>query len=142
MIQKNSGFTLIELMAVVAILAVVILVASASISSVMKNAKNKASEEMRNNLKDIAVTSILGNVHLSKCSEKLSLEIEDGNIVNLEDDEKCVARVTVKSLKDNGLFEDEKGYCSDNEEVIVYRYSVNENTEYKAYINNNACTNY
>lgn len=142
MTHKNKGFTLIELMAVIAILAIIVTIASVSVTNVMKSAKEKASEDMRNSLKDIAITSVLGEIHLSKCSESFSKEIESGNITNLAANKNCTKEIKVSELKNSNLFEDEKGYCSDNETIIVYRYNVSGNTEYRAYISNNACTNY
>lgn len=120
-----------ELLAVIVIIAVVVGVASVSINAVTKNAREKASEDMRESLKDAAITYIIDNdsIYLKKCyGSYLSNWVDNG----------CARQVSVSTLKSEGLFEDNKGYCIDSTEVIVYR----DNNGYDAYLNNDACTNY
>jgi len=139
MIRENKGFTLMELLAVIVIIAVVVSVASVSINAVTKNAREKASEEMRGSLKDAAIIHALDSVYLQKCTGNFS-ESDYSSWSR----RKCATKITVSTLKSKGLFEDNRGYCSNDTEVIVYRYSdeTSVNSNYDAYVSDDACTNY
>ena len=143
MIEKKAGFTLVELLAVIVILATITLIAGNNAIEMTKKAKADAQGEMRNNLKEAALQYIMGNIYLEKCSETFSKEIDvnkDLSNVNATVNQKCVRTLKVSTLKDSGFFEDKRGYCDDNDEVIVYRYSVGTTQEYRAFIKDTACT--
>lgn len=143
MMHKKDGFTLIELLAVISILAIIITIAATSISNITKKAKEGTSEEMRENLKDAGITYALESLRLQKCSEDFSQAVYiDGDISKLAENSSCAKTVSVSTLKAEGLFEDEKGYCEDTAYVIIYRYYDGTNSEYKAYVSDDACTNY
>ena len=143
MIQKKSGFTLVELLAVIVVVAIIITIAAVSVTSVLKKMKKSSSEEMRNNLKETAITYMLEkDIRLSKCSVSFSKEMTQGNITNLSANASCTHSLTVSDLKSSNLFEDARGYCKDTDRVIVYRYSDDGvNAEYRVYVDSQACTN-
>lgn len=143
MIQKKGGFTLIELMAVIVILALIITIAASSVSGVMKRAKDQTAEEIRANLKEVGITYALSKYKLQKCSESFSKEVyENKNIAQFSSNTNCAIQISVSELKAEGLFEDAKKYCLDTDTVMIYRYNVEGNSEYKAYVSDTACTNY
>lgn len=146
--KKNRGFTLVELLAVIIIMAILIVVSSSSILSILQKAKQDASREVLESLKDTAITYVLeNNKYLTKCSQDFSRKVyENNDVSDIATNESCIARVTVEALKNAGLFEDSKGYCNDLDTIIVYRYTTKntngeEYSEYKAYANETTCSN-
>ncbi len=147
--KKNSGFTLVELLAVIVVLSIIITLVSSGIIAVMNKSRKNMAVEVRSNLEEVALTYAIENYHLEKCSLSFSNELYvNQNISNLNnpDNASCFKRVTVKDVKNAGLFEDNRGFCSEDDVVIVYRFSYeNENkeilSEYKTYISENACNN-
>ena len=104
-LMNKKGFTLAELLGVIVVLSIIVSIAGLSVISVMNKAKNKTFAEMTDNLKDAAKTCYLDN----------ELDATNCN--------------TVKKLKDNGYFEDNKDYC-DNDIFISFNetkddYQVN-----------------
>lgn len=93
--MNKKGFTLAELLGVIVVLSIIVSIAGLSVISVMNKAKNKTFAEMTDNLKDAAKTCYLDN----------ELDATNCN--------------TVKELKDNGYFEDNKDYC-DNDITISF----------------------
>lgn len=137
---KNSGFTLVELLAVIIILAIVITVASSAVFSIMNKSKANMAREVRYNLAESAIPYVLENSHLSVCSPKFSEEMYiNKNTTNLDANTSCTKKVTVGELLDAGIFEDKRGFCSREDIVIVYRYNDGKNSEYKAYVSENIC---
>lgn len=142
--KKNSGFTLVELLAVIVILSVIITLASSGVIAVMNKSRKNMAREVRSNLEEVALSYALENYHLEKCSLSFSNEIYvDKNISNLNDSNNanCFKRVTVEEVKKAELFEDNRGFCNLDDIVIVYRYNDGVNSEYKTYISENACNN-
>lgn len=140
--KKNSGFTLVELLAVIVILAIIITIASSGVIAVMNKSRKNMAREVRSNLEEVAISYALENYHLETCSEKFSKEIYvDKNINHLNENTNCFKRVTVEEVINAGLFEDSRGFCEKSDIVIVYRYNDGVNSEYKAYISENACNN-
>lgn len=141
--KNKKGFTLVELLAVIVVLAIIITVASSSVFAIINHIKKETSEEMRKSLGDIAITYVLDNFHLQKCSETFSKEVfEQGNIAHLSSNGTCAKKITVDTLVKEGLFEDQKNFCKMTEFVVVYRYSNEVTGEYKVYVPENTCTNY
>ena len=86
--MNKKGFTVAELLGVIVVLSIIVSIAGLSVISVMNKAKNKTFAEMTDNLKDAAKTCYLDNeLDYTNCD-------------------------TVKELKDNGYFEDNKDYCN------------------------------
>lgn len=140
--QKNSGFTLVELLAVIVILATVITIASGSIFAIMNNSKKSMAREVRSNLEATALTYVLDHIYLEKCSVAFSKEIyEEKNITNLNTNMACFKRVRVEELTSEGLFEDNRGFCDKDDVVIVYRYNDGVNSEYKTFVSEETCNN-
>ncbi len=143
--NKKKGFTLVELLAVIVVLAVVIMLASRSVFRIVRNTQEQTSFEMRENAKDAALTYSFNHFHLTKCSVAFSKEMyEDNNTshLNTAANASCIGRVTIKDLKEEGLFEDNHGYCKEDDVIIIYRYTdTYGNGEYKAYANDRTCTN-
>ena len=141
--KKKNGFTIIELLAVVVVLAIIITIASSSIISVVNNSRKKMASEVRNNLKETALTYSLDNINLEKCSTTFSEEMAKNNVANLNQttNAKRIKKLTVKDLKNAGLFEDKRGFCKDTDVVVIYRYSTASYSEYRAYVSDDACNN-
>lgn len=140
--KKNSGFTLVELLAVVIILAIVITIASSAVFSVMNKSRKNMASEVRSNLAESALTYALENIHLSLCTPEFSKEVYvNKNIANLASNTSCIKKVTVGKLIDEGIFEDKRGFCNREDEVIIYRYNDGANSEYKTYVSENICNN-
>jgi prepilin-type N-terminal cleavage/methylation domain-containing protein len=141
--NKKNGFTLVELLAVIVILAIVGSVATLTTVHIIKISQEKVSSDMRNTLKDTAITYAISSFKLKKCSVDFSKSVyEKGDISKYENNTDCARIITVKTLKEDGIFEDNQNHCKDSDEVIVYRYNDGENSEYKAYISDSACKNY
>ena len=144
MLKKKNGFTIVELLAVIVILAIVITIASSSVFAVIKNSHKRMAVEVRNNLKEASITYAVEKYHLEKCSSTFSKEIfEEQNITHANDagNSKCIKKLTVEEIKNSGLFEDNRGFCSNTEEVYVYRYSDGVNSEYKSFVSDSICNN-
>jgi prepilin-type N-terminal cleavage/methylation domain-containing protein len=139
--SKKNGFTLVELLAVIGILAIIITVSTTMVFTLMRKSKEKIAEEMYSSVVDAALTYSLSNLKLQKCSIEFSKEVfEDEDISGFSSDSTCAKIVTIKTLKDEGFFIDDKDYCDEDSEVLVYRYNDGENSEYKAYVSSNVCT--
>lgn len=118
--MNKKGFTLTELLGVIVVLAVIVSIAGISAVSIMNKSKNKLYREMEDNLKDVAVTYILteysltdrtsNNIKNAKC-------VKSGNKINCTG--KCSETVSVDTLKNEGLFEDNDNYCKGSITVNV-----------------------
>ncbi len=140
--KRNSGFTLVELLGVMVVLAVVITFASSTIFSVMNNSRKKMASEVRNNLAEAALSYVLESVHLDTCSVAFSKEVyENKNISNLNSNTSCTKKIKIQKLLDEGIFEDGRGFCNREDEVIVYRYNDGVTSEYKAFVSDTSCNN-
>lgn len=140
--KKNSGFTLVELLAVIVILAVVITLAGGSVLAIMNKSKKNMALDVRNSFSETALTYVMENSHLQICSKEFSKEIfEDRNLTNLNNNSACFKRVTIEELKKEDLFEDSRGFCSLEDTIIVYRYSDGVNSEYKTFVSDDICNN-
>jgi prepilin-type N-terminal cleavage/methylation domain-containing protein len=138
--SKKKGFTLIELLGVISIMAIIITVSTSLVFTIMKKSKEKISEEMYSSVIDAALTYSLTNFKLQKCSIKFSSAVfERNDISDYENNNSCAKMVSVKTLKDEGFFIDDKAYCDENSEVLVYRYYDGVNSEYKAYVSSDVC---
>lgn len=133
--KNNKGFTLAELLAVIVILTIIIALASSSIMSIMNKSREGLAEEVRNNLKEAALSYSLDKVRLKKCATSFNPQSLSSS------DSGCYTKVTVDILLKDGSFEDSHGFCNKDEEIIVYRYNDGTNSDYRAYLNDNACTN-
>lgn len=109
MIMNKKGFTLPELLGVIVVLSVIIGIAGMSVLSIMNKAVNKALEEMKDNLKDAALTCYLDTKDTDKCN-------------------------TPEKLKASNYFEDDKGYCLDKNITISFDSN---NDDYTASVNGN-----
>ena len=94
--KKNSGFTIVELLAVIVILAILITIASVSVISVINKSREKMSQEIRGNLKETAISYVIGKYPLTKCSDTIINTIEKGNNVS---DNSCLKKITINTLK-------------------------------------------
>jgi len=140
----KKGFTIVELLAVIVIMAIVVLIGGSSVLGILNRTRNDTAKEMRENLKEVALSYAFENVHIKTCSKEFSKEMfEDNNIANLNkpENESCIARIKVETLKKEGMFEDNQNHCADEDIVVIYRY-VDDfgNSEYKAYTSDTTCT--
>ena len=132
--KKNSGFTIVELLAFIVILAILITIASVSVISVINKSREKMSQEIRGNLKETAISYVIGKYPLTKCSDTIINTIEKGNNVS---DNSCLKKITINTLITEGMFEDSRKFCNGNDTIIVYRTS----DDYKAYLTESTCKN-
>ena len=132
--KKNSGFTIVELLAFIVILAILITIASVSVISVINKSREKMSQEIRGNLKETAISYVIGKYPLTKCSDTIINTIEKGNNVS---DNSCLKKITINTLITEGMFEDNRKFCNGNDTIIVYRTS----DDYKAYLTESTCKN-
>ena len=140
----KKGFTIVELLAVIVIMAIVVLIGGSSVLGILNRTRNDTAKEMRENLKEVALSYAFENVHIKTCSKEFSKEMfVDNNIANLNkpENESCIARIKVETLKKEGMFEDNQNHCADEDIVVIYRY-VDDfgNSEYKAYTSDTNCT--
>ncbi len=140
----KKGFTIVELLAVIVIMAIVVLIGGSSVLGILNRTRNDTAKEMRENLKEVALSYAFENVHIKTCSKEFSKEMfVDNNIANLNkpENESCIARIKVETLKKEGMFEDTQNHCADEDTVVIYRY-VDDfgNSEYKAYTSDTTCT--
>ena len=140
----KKGFTIVELLAVIVIMAIVVLIGGSSVLGILNRTRNDTAKEMRENLKEVALSYAFENVHIKTCSKEFSKEMfVDNNIANLNkpENESCIARIKVETLKKDGMFEDNQNHCADEDIVVIYRY-VDDfgNSEYKAYTSDTTCT--
>ncbi len=137
--KSNRAFTLVELLGVIAVLAVVMLIAGTNVFGISGKSKEKMAEENRANFKEAALTHVIGKITLAKCSVEVSSGLKNGNASFIDDNNKCMKKITAKELRDIGVFEDNKKSCADSDYVVVYRYNDGANSEYKAYISKDFC---
>ena len=140
----KKGFTIVELLAVIVIMAIVVLIGGSSVLGILNRTRNDTAKEMRENLKEVALSYAFENVHIKTCSKEFSKEMfVDNNIANLNkpENESCIARIKVETLKKEGMFEDNQNHCADEDIVVIYRY-VDDfgNSEYKAYTSDTTFT--
>lgn len=145
--KRKNGFTLVELLAVIVVLATIISLATGSIISILNKSREKLAEEVRHNFAEVAVSYVTENIVLEKCSvrfsEKLANNELDAAMLNSEENKSCYTKVTVQMVKnEKGMFEDARGFCSDTDTIIVYRYNDDlGNSEYKSFISDTICRN-
>lgn len=139
--NKNSGFTLTELLAVVLILSILVTLATTGIMTILNRSKNDISTQIRNNLKESALTYVLESFYLQKCERNFSLEMESGNTTNLDANKTCFKSVTVSELVEKGFFDNNRDTCKMEDSVIVYRYDNGDYSDYKTYIGEDVCRN-
>ena len=140
--RKNGGFTLVELLGVLVIISFLITISTGSVLVILNRSRQKMASEIRNHLGEAALTYVVDHATLAKCSQEFSKEIyEDKNVTNLNLNSTCFRRVTVGELVNSGVFEDNRGVCSNEDIVIVYRYFDGINSEYKTFISEDTCQN-
>ena len=138
----KKGFTLIELITTIVILAIIIIIGQNAITGIIKNTRENAIKEVQNNVKEMALSYVMGKFYLEKCSPTFSNEVNiNHNISNANnnDNKNCVKFVSIATLKTMGSFNDDRGYCKDTEEVMIYRYNDGVNSEYRAFLNDSVC---
>ena len=102
--------------------------------------RKEMSQDVRQSLGETAISYVVDQMILPKCSIELSNSLYQNHTTSqIKENETCIKKVTVKELKENGLFQDSKGFCKDEDSVIVYRYNDGENSEYKVYVSDEIC---
>lgn len=113
--KRNSGFTLVELLAVIVVLALIMTIAIPSVLSVRNSIMGKLSKEQERNLTDAG--KLLG-IDLDDYNSPI-YECKVGSWVTTTSGVECTKptsgwteiKVGVKDLVDNGYFKDEKKHC-------------------------------
>ena len=110
--NNKKGFTLVELLAVIAIIGGLITFASMSVLNVLETLK-KAREAVL----DGALTYALREVNLDVCSNGFA-----PNNVNAVDPsgKRCIAKISVKDLKQKAYVTDNSNTCSEDAIVVIY----------------------
>ena len=85
--KNNTGFTLVELLAVIVILAVIILIASSNVGTIMTNARKNA-------------LAMEGNTLINSAKQAYQIAILNGKVTGT--DSVCFS---LEDLKNNGYFE-------------------------------------
>lgn len=131
--MKKNGFTLTELMAVIVILGLLIGVGTFGVVNAIHRSKEKTATKMRNELLDSAVAYGLDQLFLNKCP------IGFDPTENLtSSDKSCYQEITARVIiEDEAIYRDDAGHCDREGKIIIY----NDNGEYKAYANDNICSN-
>ena len=137
--QNKKGFTIVELLAVIVVLAIIIVIAQTAITAILNQGHKNTQEDMQNSLKEAAITYVVGQFYLEKCSVAFSNEVNNNH--NISNASKCNKIISVGTLKNAGTFEDKRGYCKDTDQVLVYKYNDGVNSEYRAFVSDSACTN-
>ncbi|MBE6161904.1 MAG: type II secretion system protein [Firmicutes bacterium] len=121
---NKKGFTLVELLAVIAVLGIIIGIATMNVISAINKSKSETQKEMIGNLKEAAVSyAVDHNYKITKSSTDDCFKNSDT----------CV--ISVDTLKNNGYFEDNKGYCKGS--ISVQRTD----DDYIATVDNDICNN-
>ena len=136
--MKDKGFTLIELLAVIVVLGILISIAATNVYKYINSASAETLKVARDNLNDAAVSYALNNVNivddcaLTTTPTNFDVSLQNGCTKNL---------VTVKILKDNGFFTDDKNICKETSEVLIYKYHDTTYNTYdmKAFVPDSAC---
>ncbi len=114
---NKKGFTLVELLAVIAIIGGLITFASMSVLNLIETSKTETLKKAREAVLDGALTYALREVNLDVCSNGFA-----PNNVNAVDPngKRCIAKISVKDLKQKAYVTDNSNTCSEDAIVVIY----------------------
>lgn len=135
-VEKNKGFTLVEILAVIVILAVLMTTAGASVFHIIGESQEQLLEEQLKNLGDTAVTYVESKkYYLEKCEASFNPEI-----ITTQKEKACSKEILVSKLIEEGFFENKNDLCDPNKKIIVYKKNEGNYIELKSYIPENTCS--
>ena len=137
--NRNKGFTLVELLAVIVILSILIVFAVPSVLNALVSARNQTHEENRRNVLDGALAYGLRELDLTVCAKNFK-----PTNVNSTSTPGCLAKVTIKELKDKAYITDNKNNCKEDAIILIYNEYKNNNSgldvgEYKVFAPQGIC---
>jgi len=118
--MKKSGFTLVELLAVIVILAVLMVFAVPNVWKVVTSSKTGINTLNLSGLNDAAVTYGLANIYIPDNCALTSIPTSDAVTMPSGCDKKTV---TVGYLINNGYYKDEANHCKNtlNTNILIYK---------------------
>ena len=141
MFNRQKGFTLVELLAVIVVLAVIITTATTAVLNILGSAEGKIAEQNRKAIMDGALTYALGELNTEVCSEGFvpkNINDKDPNNKN------CLTKITIEELINKAYIDDSASKCNKDAVLLIYNsYSKNVNGldigEYKVYAPEDIC---
>lgn len=115
--NKNKGFTLVELLAVIVVIGLLVTFVTPSVLNILESARNSTHEEDRRNVLDGALTYALSNrnMNLTVCEKGFT-----PTDINSTSTPGCTSKVTIKELKDKGYITDSKKHCDEEAVILIY----------------------
>ena len=128
---------MIELLAVIVVLGLLVGIASVNVNSYVKSSNKETLRIAMDNLNDAAVSYAINKLTITDAcaftTDPTSLDAKMGSCTqNL---------VTVKTLKDEGYFTDNKDTCGETSQILMYKYhdTTYDTYEIRAFVPSNAC---
>ena len=113
--NKNRGFSLVELLAVIVVLGLIITFATPAVLNILSSAQTNIYDKDRETALDGALTYALRDLDLTVCVEGFTPTSVDSTSTP-----GCTSKVTVKELKDKGYIEDPKKNCTEDAVILIY----------------------
>ncbi len=129
--MNQKGFTLVEILAVIVVLGILMTVAGIGVTKVINDSRDKLIEDQMKSLADTAINYVANEgFFFDACPEGFNPTSPTTSEKN-----KCYREVTVESLIQSGLFDNQKDVCNPNKFVLVYREGVYDNAGKLLYSN-------
>ena len=129
--MNRKGFTLVEILAVIVVLGILMTVAGIGVTKAINESRERLVKDQIASLGDTALNYVANeNFFFEACPK-------DFNLANPTTSEKnkCYREVTVESLIQSGLFDNNNDICDPNKFVLVYREGVYDNAGKLLYSN-------